>query len=132
MQDKLEQNPSHSSIGSANLNRTLATTGLFSIYHPDPSQFIISRKSFCCGNLQREFPQSQLIIFSICHLAEILRRKSTARISLVSPYLLLNLSPGGNSAADLEIHSKNFPSLSLLSPRAALQQSQRRRDHRFI
>ena len=46
-------------------------------------------------------------------MAEILRPKSTARNSLVSSYLLLNLSSGGNSAA--EIHSENFPSLNLSS-----------------
>ena len=53
------------------------------------------------------------------HPAEVLLRKSTARISLVSTCQspvschLRNSSSGGNSAA--EIHSENFPSINLLS-----------------
>ena len=46
IQDKLEQNPCQSGIGSADLNRTLATAVIFSIYHPYTSQFIVSRKFY--------------------------------------------------------------------------------------
>ena len=45
-------------------------------------------------------------ISSCYNVPEILWQKSKARISLVSTYLLLNLSSYGNSAA--EIHSENF------------------------
>ena len=49
-------------IGSANLNRTLATTEILSIYHPDSSEFIISRNlKFCRGDPRREISKSQLI-----------------------------------------------------------------------
>ena len=49
-------------------------------------------------------------ISSCYNVPEILWQKSKARISLVSTYLLLNLSSDGNSAA--EIHSENFHNLS--------------------
>ena len=92
---------------------------------------IIWRK--ICRNPQRESLWSQLVIFEnlpSLNQLEILRRKSTARISLILPchfrespqsqsiilstYHPLNISSGGNSAA--EIHSKNF-CLSKCPPR---------------
>ena len=58
--------------------------------------------------------------FLIHYLAKILRRKSTARFSLVSTYCLLNLSSRGNSAT--EIHSDIFPSLKLSSSQLVIWQ----------
>ena len=46
----------------------------------EPQEFRVWRK-FCGGNPQQESPYSQLVVLSKYDLAEILRRKSTARIS---------------------------------------------------
>ena len=111
---KLEQNPCHSSIGSANLNRTLATTWLFSMYNLAEIPRLKSTGT------------TRISLFSTYLLLNLSSGKNsvTARIFLVSTYHLLNVSSGSNSAA--EIHREILPSLNLSSSRADLLQSKQR------